>query len=91
MFVVYIVESDGFFLLSMLFMVFIIVFLFYIIRRGFVGIGWIGCGMGGFFSVGEIIVKVLKDEIDVKFKDVVGCEEVKLEIMEFVNFLKNLK
>lgn len=91
MFVVYIVESDGFFLLSMLFMVFIIVFLFYIIRRGFVGIGWIGWGMGGFFSVGEIIVKVLKDEIDVKFKDVVGCEEVKLEIMEFVNFLKNLK
>merc|ERR1719338_86659 len=29
------------------------------------------------------------DEINIAFKDVAGCEEAKIEIMEFVNFLKN--
>ena len=46
---------------------------------------------GGLFGIGETITKIIKDDIGVWFADVAGCEEATLEIMEFVNFLKNPK
>lgn len=51
--------------------------------------GGAGGGRGGPFNLSESTAKLMKDKIDVKFKDVAGCEEAKLEILEFVNFLKN--
>ncbi|KAA3675575.1 AFG3 family protein [Paragonimus westermani] len=48
-------------------------------------------GMGsGLFNFAQSPVRLIeRDKIGVRFADVAGCEEAKLEIIEFVNFLKN--
>ncbi|XP_074864966.1 mitochondrial inner membrane m-AAA protease component AFG3L1-like isoform X2 [Carettochelys insculpta] len=88
--VIYSRESDGTFFVSMVPTLLLVGFLLFILRRGPMGAGRRGRG-GGLFSVGETTARILKDDIDVQFRDVAGCEEAKLEIMEFVNFLKNPK
>jgi len=57
------------------------------------GAGGEGSGMGGFadFFTGGTAAKseVDPDTINVTFADVAGCDEAKVEILEFVNFLKH--
>lgn len=50
-----------------------------------------GGGLSGMFGgFGQSTARIInKEDIKTTFKDVAGCEEAKIEIMEFVNFLKN--
>lgn len=47
-------------------------------------------GSGGMFGFGKSKAKLVNpDDIKVTFADVVGCDEAKMEIQEFTEFLKN--
>lgn len=68
----------------------IVVFWIFLMRRMSGGGGANG-GPGGMFSVGKAKARLFDKENDqrVTFKDVAGLEEVKVEVMEVVDFLRN--
>ncbi|CAF1376484.1 unnamed protein product [Didymodactylos carnosus] len=95
--VLYKTEADGNTLMALAGWVLPILFFVWIFRRagaamgsqfGGFGGGRGGSG-GGIFGVGQTTARIVKENVGVSFKDVAGCEEAKVEIMEFVNFLKN--
>ncbi|MCH5305841.1 MAG: ATP-dependent zinc metalloprotease FtsH [Rikenella sp.] len=71
----------------------IVVFWIILMRRMSGGAGGAGGGAGGVFSVGKAKARLFDKNNDqrVTFKDVAGLAEVKVEVMEVVDFLRNPK
>lgn len=46
-------------------------------------------GRGSLFGTSESKARIIKNNTSVRFSDVAGCEEAKLDILEFITFLKS--
>uniref|UniRef100_A0A8C8DX44 AAA+ ATPase domain-containing protein n=1 Tax=Oryzias sinensis TaxID=183150 RepID=A0A8C8DX44_9TELE len=87
--VLYTNESDGTIFFSIL-PVLLLVGLFLVSMRQGPVVGACSSRVkGNSLTVTEFKSRTVKDNICVRFEDVAGCEDAKLEIMELVNFLKH--
>uniref|UniRef100_A0A3B3B9U6 AAA+ ATPase domain-containing protein n=1 Tax=Oryzias melastigma TaxID=30732 RepID=A0A3B3B9U6_ORYME len=87
--VVYTNESDGTIFLSILPVLLLVGFFLVATRQGSVVGACSSRLKGNPLTVSQSKARTVKDNISVRFEDVAGCDEAKLEIMELVNFLQH--